>query len=69
MIFLPFQFFFLQLVCFYYVLTTFTTVGYGDIFHFFVPHGKMLVLNHINLSAGDIYATSEGERVVSGSLL
>jgi hypothetical protein len=29
-------FLFLQLVCFYYVLTTFTTVGYGAIFHFFV---------------------------------
>ena len=50
----------LQLVCFYFVLTTFTTVGYGKLkiaFFFF------LLLQSLSNPTGDIFALSAGERV------
>ena len=52
-----------QLVCFYYVITTFTTVGYGNsillllVIH--VPPTDALML----YMTGDIYATTDAERV------
>ncbi len=54
----------LQLLCFYYVLTTFTTVGYGESVSQFCPNlvSDSYSAPHIP-SAGDIFATSEGERV------
>ena len=56
-----------QLVCFYYVLTTFTTVGYG----------KWSFTNSLDaagscvtccLAVGDIFASTSGERVCFYSL-
>ena len=68
-------------MCFYYVLTTFTTVGYGKFIQdteLFV-RSKMLsgrslyqeesdLSDHLHL-LGDIYATSDGERVAFDSFL
>ncbi len=52
---------FLQLVCFYYVLTTFTTVGYGNC------QSEIIIPIYRStdrlFAAGDVSATSSGERV------
>ncbi len=66
---------FLQLVCFYYVLTTFTTVGYGEsvilvclIFLDITSKLNKLKLLYFKTTvsmAGDIYASTNGERVIS----
>ena len=62
-----------QLVCFYYVLTTFTTVGYGKIRVRKVVCSVQSAAPQLSgtgmtwiascVSAGDIYATTGGERV------
>ena len=56
------MYFSLQLVCFYYVLTTFTTVGYGewDSVIRYTCHGQLI---SDSFASGDIFATTEGERV------
>jgi hypothetical protein len=57
----------LQLVCFYYVLTTFTTVGYGE--YFALPimslNQASIIIPYLFCFTGDIYALTNGERVSS----
>jgi hypothetical protein len=58
-------FFLEQLVCFYYVLTTFTTVGYGMYATCLFLRALICVLFcpfHFD-DAGDISAANQGERV------
>ena len=56
---------FMQLVCFYFVLTTFTTVGYGEKLKlFYAKVGLLSVSNNLN-DAGDISAINEAERVIT----
>jgi hypothetical protein len=51
----------LQLVCFYYVFTTFTTVGYGTST---APRNQRFNVNdEWFFASGDISASSDGERV------
>ncbi len=76
----------IQLVCFYYILTTFTTVGYGECIWpalsnqiiwivdsstcysywdtvIFKPKWLIWIRSNNTCGAGDVYATTEGERV------
>ena len=55
-----------QFVCFYYVLTTFTTVGYGEnLITFHIRPCNQLISNRVvRYMAGDIYATTDAERVL-----
>lgn len=55
-----------QLVCYYYVLTTFTTVGYGMVHccHCLsLSWGEIVSL--FCVITGDVYATNQGELVAS----
>ena len=59
---------FLQLLCFYFVFTTFTTVGYGTLSaHNFVA--DILKSMTEMCCAGDIYALTDGERVSAQTVI
>jgi hypothetical protein len=50
-----------QLVCFYFILTVFMTVGFGGLnSHFDLENLQALILIYL---AGDIYALNQTERV------